>query len=197
MTNDCRKTRWMMEREMDGEARAGERDFLKSHTKACSRCRTLLEDNRRRLEQIASSPLPSAPEGFAERVISGLGRRERVRPLRRTALAAGLALAASVAILFGAWALLRVPGPSQNEGPPITRPPQATLASQDPMEAVELFAGCVNTGLSNWVLASGEFTGEVAASTAEGLNSLGSLFNPFGAVRAPASALPSGNHGNL
>ena len=183
MSNDCHKTRWIMEREMDGEALSSERDFLKSHAQDCSSCRTLLEGNRRWLEQMRAAPLPNAPEGFAERVMSNLERQGRVQRSRRIPLAAALALAASIAIVLGALALHSSRTPPKGQKPEIMLVTNQLPSGEEPLEAVQFFASCVNSGISGWVLESSQLTGEVAASSAEGLGSLGSLFgtlSPFG-----------------
>ena len=171
-----------MEREMDGEALSSERDFLKSHAQDCSSCRTLLEGNRRWLEQMRAAPLPNAPEGFAERVMSNLERQGRVQRSRRIPLAAALALAASIAIVLGALAIHGSRTAQKVHEVKTVAAANKLPGAEEPLEAVQFFASCVNSGISGWVLESSQLTGEVAASSAAGLGSLGSLFdnlNPF------------------
>jgi len=75
-------------------------------------------------------------------------------------------LAAAVAILLTAWSLAPRP-PEPSPAPPAT-------AEVDPVEAVRLFAGCVDTGLRGLVGAGGNVAGRLASSAAAGLSTIAS-----------------------
>jgi len=112
MKDECRDTRSLFDRFLDGELLPEELDRLRAHVESCEGCRNELQEEHEIAAELGSLPELECPDNVLQGVRETVGNREekivridgaksRFRINRRQWVAAGLAAAVAAYLLIG------------------------------------------------------------------------------------------------